>query len=177
MEVLLIKPEEITKFTPLGGNVDIDKYLPVVFDVQVTVIEPLLGETLYNKIKDDFQNNLLTGDYLTLYTNYLKPILRHQCFAEYVEIGSYVVSNGGIFKHQPANSTIVEKSEIQYLAQTQRTKAQMYIERAEKWLCKNHLPEYTTYFQDEIVHKQSVKVSSGWHLTSHRGGYDHANDK
>ncbi len=159
MEVLLIRPEETTEFTPLGGNVDIDKYLPVVFDVQITVIEPLLGCDLYEKIKTDFQNDTLTGDYLTLYTNYLKPILRHQCFAEYVEIGSYVVSNGGIFKHQPQNAQIVEKAEIQYLAQTQRTKAQMYIERAEKWLCKNYLPEYAIY-----CNKNNVKVSSGWHL-------------
>jgi hypothetical protein len=159
MEVLLVKPEEITQFTPLGGNVDIDKYLPCIYDVQVTVIEPLLGCDLYEKIKTDFESDTLAGDYLILYTNYLKPILRHQCFAEYVEIGSYVVANGGIFKHQPVNSTVVEKSEIQYLAQTQRTKAQMYIERAEKWLCKNPLPEYNT-----CCNKTNVKVSSGWHL-------------
>lgn len=159
METLLIKPEEITQFTPLGGNVDIDKYLPVVFDVQITVIEPLLGTVLYEKIKTDFENDALTGLYLTLYTNYLKPILRHQCFSEYVEIGSYIVSNSGIFKHNPQNAEVVTKDEVQYLAQTQRTKAQMYIDRAEKWLCKNQIPEYMS-----SCHKVDVKVSSGWHL-------------
>lgn len=159
MEILLIKPSEIAEFTPLGGNVDTDKYLPCVYDVQIMVIEPLLGVDLYEKIKADFEADELAGNYLILYTNYLKPILRHQCFAEYVEIASYVVANGGVFKHQPANSQVVEKSEVQYLAQTHRTKTQVYIERAEKWLCTANLPEYNSY-----CNKNSVKVSSGWHL-------------
>jgi hypothetical protein len=158
MEILLIRPSEITEFTPLGGNVDIDKYKPCIFDVQVTVIEPLLGTELYEKIRTDFNNDALSGDYLILYNNYLKPILRHQVFAEYSEIASYIVGNGGIFKHQPADSQVVDKNEVQYLAQTQRTKAQAYVDRAKKWLCANPLPEYNTC--DTI----NVKVTSGWYL-------------
>lgn len=159
MEILLVKPEEITQFTPMGGNVDTDKYLPVLFDVQITVIEPLLGTDLYEKIKTDFAADNLSGNYLTLYTNYLKPIIRHQCFAEYAEIGNYIVANGGIFKHQPQNAVIVEQNEVKELAQTQRTKAQTYIERAQRWLCENNLPEY--YTSDNRI---NVSVSSGWHL-------------
>lgn len=159
MEILLVRPEEITQFTPMGGNVDIDKYLPIIFDVQITVIEPLLGSDLYLKIKTDFEADNLTGDYLILYTDYLRPILRHQCFAEYVEIGSYVVANGGIFKHTNQNSETVSKEEIQYLAQTQRTKSQTYIERAQRWLCENNLPEYNAS-NDKV----NVSVTNGWHL-------------
>lgn len=158
METLLIKPEDITQFTPMGGNVDIDKYTPVIYDVQVLVIEPLLGEELYKKIKEDFKNDDLSGKYLELYDNHLKPILRHQVFAEYVEIGSFSVANAGIFKHQPDNSEVVSKSEVQYLASTQRTKAQTYIDRAEKWLRKSGLPEYKGCGNGD------VKVSVGWYL-------------
>jgi hypothetical protein len=158
MEILLIRPSEITEFTPLGGNVDIDKYKPCIFDVQVTVIEPLLGTDLYEKIRTDFDNDTLAGLYLELYDSYLKPILRHQVFAEYVEICSYISSNGGLYKHQPTDGQIVDKNEVQYLAQTQRTKAQSYIQRAEDWLCKNNLPEY------KRCSTINVKVSGGWHL-------------
>lgn len=142
----------------MGGNVDIDKYKPCIFDVQVTVIEPLLGNELYEKIKTDFDSDELAGLYLELYDSYLKPILRHQVFAEYVEIGAYTVANGGIFKHQPDNSEVVSKSEVQYLAQTQRTKAQMYVERAKKWLCENNIPEYSRCEQGK------TRLSGGWHL-------------
>lgn len=159
MEILLIRPSEITAFTPLGGNVDIDKYTPCIYDVQIMVIEPLLGADLYEKIKTDFASDSLDGLYDVLYNDYLKPILRHQTFAEYAEIGSYVVDNGGIFKHSPTDSEVVSKSEAQYLAQTQRSKSQHYIERAKKWLKENDLPEYKM-----CCDKNKVKVTSGWHL-------------
>lgn len=159
METLLIRPSEVTQYTPMGGNVDVDKYIPCIYDVQVTVIEPLLGTELYEKIKQDFQDNTLTGDYETLFNSYLKPILRHQVFAEYVEIGSYTVANGGIFKHVPENAEAVGKSEVQYLAQTQRTKAQMYIERAERWLKQSDIPEYKGNCRG-----RDIKVSGGWFL-------------
>lgn len=144
----------------MGGNVDVDKYLPCIYDVQITVIEPLLGTALYDKMLTDFGTDTLSGKYLTLYDDYLKPILRHQVFAEYVEIGSYTVSNAGIFKHQPENSEVVSKAEVQYLAQTHRTKAQLYIERAEK-----HLRDVT--FDERISScngRNGVQVTGGWHI-------------
>jgi hypothetical protein len=161
METLLIRPSEITEFTPLGGNVDTDKYLFVVFDVQVTVIQSLLGDDLYNKIIEDFTNESLTGEYETLYTDYIKPILRHQVFAEYVEIGSYMVTNAGIFKHAPENSEVVSKSEVQYLAQTERSKSQLMIDRAERWLRKSSIEEYKDRGCDG---RNNIQTSSGWHL-------------
>lgn len=157
MEILLIRPSEITAYTPMGGNVDVDRYIPCILDVQVTVIEPLLGTKLYEKIRKDFQDQTLEGDYEVLFNSYLKPILRHQVFAEYVEVGNYIVANGGIFRHTPENAEAVTKADIQYMAQTQRAKAQMYIGRAERWLQNNLLPEYAENCKD-------VKVSGGWLL-------------
>lgn len=161
METLLIRPSEITEFTPLGGNVDTDKYLPCVYDVQIMVIQPLLGDDLYTKIVTDFANDDLTGEYETLYTVYLKPILRHQVFAEYIEIGSYTVGNAGIYKHAPADSEVVSKSEVQYFAQTHRTKSQTYIDRAKRWLRKSSIEEY----KDRDCNSKGInQTSSGWHL-------------
>lgn len=159
MATLLIRPSEITEFTPMGGNVDEDKYLPCVFDVQVTVIEPLLGEALFDKVLEDFADNSLTGLYLELYNTYLTPILRHQVFAEYIEIGAYMVTNAGIFKNQPDNAVVAEKSEIQYFAQTHRSKAQLYIDRCKKWLKTSGIPEYKN---DNCGGNNNVKVTGGW---------------
>jgi len=156
MEVLLIRTAEITAFTPLGGNVDIDKYKPCILNVQNMVIEPLLGKDLFNKIKTDFQNDALTSDYLVLYESYLKPILRHQVFAEYAEIASYQVANGGIFKFSQENTEVVSKEEAQYLASTERNKAQFYITRCENWLHDTNLPEYKR--------TNKIKTSTGWFL-------------
>jgi len=70
-EFLFITPEEIASTTLLGGNVDPQKYLFCIANVQLTTIEPLLGSELYDKIYADAENNVLAGDYLTLYENYI----------------------------------------------------------------------------------------------------------
>jgi len=155
---LFIRPSEVTEFTPLGGNVDPAKYTNCIYDVQVLVIQPMLGEKLYEKIYKDFVDNTLTGKYKELFDNHIKHIMRHQVFAEYVETGSYVVANAGIFKHAPQNSEVVTKSEVQYLAGVSRSKAQTYIERAKAWLSKNNLSEYTACSGNKVT------VGIGWKL-------------
>jgi len=164
MTTLLIKAAEITKSTPMGGNVDVDKYIYLIKDVQVTVIEPLLGTKLYNKLQVDYAADTLTGDYLALVEDYIKPILIHSSFAEYVVIAAYNVSNGGINKSQPENTTAVSKSEVDYLSEKQRSKAQVYIERCERFLCTETFPEYGTQDNDYDIRSQDVNYMGGWSL-------------
>jgi hypothetical protein len=162
--VLLIKSSEITKNTPMGGNVDPDKYIYCVKDAQVSILEPLLGTKLFDKILADFASDSLTGIYATLVNEYLKPILIHSAFADYVVIGAYNVANGGIYKHNPQNSETVSKSEIDYLAEKQRGKAQVYIERAERYLCANDFPEYKTQDNSYDIKSQDINYLGGWKL-------------
>lgn len=161
-ELLFIQPNEISKTTVLGGNVDIDKYQFCIINTQVSVIEPLLGTELYDYIIAQVTADTLSGDYLTLYTEFIKPITKNEALAEYIEISSYALNNGGLFKHAPESAEIVDKDEAQFLAGKYHSLAQMYVGRFNKWICKNILPEYKTY-QDE-VNAQKIKVSSGWYF-------------
>ena len=65
-ELLFISPQEMTNTTILGGNVDFDKYRLNILNVQKTVIEPLLGTELYDKIVADVTAATITGDYETI---------------------------------------------------------------------------------------------------------------
>ncbi|MDG3582054.1 hypothetical protein [Galbibacter pacificus] len=163
---LLIKAEDLTKGTPLGGNIDVSKYLHVIKEVQVFVIEPILGTKLYKKILSDYLSNALDNDYKALYEDYIKPIIIYSVAAEYVIIASYNVANGGIFKHQPENGEAVNKSEVDYLAQNQRNKADAYIKRLQKFLCTVNLPEYTTAQEEnyDITPDRSFRYTGGWNL-------------
>lgn len=163
MEYLLINPTDIAKTTILGGNVDVDKYRYCVYNAQIIVIEALLGTELYNKIITEAEANTLAGLYLDLYTKFVKPILKNEALAEYLEVASYSVTNGGIFKHVPESSNVVEKEEAQYLAQKYHSIAEAYIIRFNKWICKNPLTEYKTY-QDEVNATRDLKVTGGWFL-------------
>ena len=159
-ELLFIQPSEIAKTTVLGGNVDVDKYQFCVLNTQISVIEPLLGSELYDYIVTNYLT--LTGLYLTLYTEFVKPITKNEALAEYIEISSYTLDNAGLFKHSPDNAEVVDKEEAQFLAGKYHALAQMYVQRFNKWICNNDITEYKIS-QDE-VNAQSIKVTSGWFL-------------
>jgi len=72
----------------------------------------VLGEVLYETIVIEFENDTWTGDNELLYTKYIKPFLIHASAMEYLKIGAYQVSNGGIYKHTPDNGTPVDKIEV-----------------------------------------------------------------
>jgi len=156
--VLLIRASDLTKNTPLGGNIDIDRYTPCVWDAQVLKLEPLLGQALYDKIMTDFENDDLSGLYLTLYTNYIKPFIIHASAENYLLIGAYQIANGGIFKHTAENAESISKEEVDYLYVNQREKAEAYALRMKKWLSRpeNTITEYYEYAQ--IVDRQDVNM-------------------
>lgn len=162
-EFLFITPQEMASTTILGGNVDIDKYLFCIANVQLTTIEPLLGTELYDKILEEAEADTLAGLYLTLYNDYVKPITKNEATAQYIEIASYMLTNGGLFKHTGENIEVVDKQEAQFLAQKYSGLAQMYVKRFEKWICKNPLTEYKTY-QDDVNADRNIRLTAGWKL-------------
>ena len=162
-EFLFITPQELIQGTIIGGNVDVDKYITSVANVQVTTIEPLLGSELYNKIQTEAETDTLNGLYLTLYEDYVKPITKAESTAEYIEICSYILDNGGLYKHTADNSEIVDKQEAQYLAGKYHNMAQMYVNRFQKWISKNPLIEYKTT-QDDVNATKDVSLYAGWKL-------------
>ena len=163
MEYLVINPTDISKTTILGGNVDVDKYRYCIYNVQLLVLEPLLGTELYNKVLADAEANTLAGLYLDLYTKFVKPIVKNEALAEYLEVASYLVTNGGIYKHTAENSEIVDKQEVQYLAGKYHSIGQALIQRFEKWICHNTIAEYKTW-QDEVNASKNIKTTGGWYL-------------
>ena len=157
-ELLFIQPSEITKTTVLGGNVDIDKYQFCIVNAQISVIEPLLGTELYDYIITNIET--LSGDYLTLFTEFVRPIVKNEALAEYIEISSYTLDNGGLFKHSPEGAEVVDKEEAQYLAGKYHALAQMYVQRFNKWICNHTITEYKTY-QDEVNASKNIKLTGG----------------
>ena len=85
-QFLFISPTEIKQSTVVGGNVDDDKFVFVISDVQNTTILPLLGQELYDVILAGADAGNLTGLYLELYTKYVQPITKYQTVANFVLI-------------------------------------------------------------------------------------------
>jgi len=164
-EYLFITPTDLKSTTVLGGNVDEDKYLFCVADIQITLIERLLGTELYDKIKSEADAGTITGDYETILNEYVKPITKHAALANYIKIANFQVGNGGVFKNAPDQKQIVEADEIDELAERYRNMADVYVLRFNKWICKNSasIPEYKLE-QDDVNASRDISNSSGWWL-------------
>lgn len=169
----LIKINEVIQGTSISGNIDVDKINPIIRDVEALTILPLIGQTLYDEINLQLTNSTLTTLNEALLNGYLKPILKYQSCAEIIEISAYVVANGGVFKHTPKDAEVVSKSEIQYLAQIYRGKAQAHIQRCELFLCRNGLQHTYSYGINDIgvggfyvsdLKLSNPKTSGGWFL-------------
>lgn len=163
MEYLFITPQELKSTTILGGNVDKDKFLFSIANTQIISIQELLGTELYDYILEHAEADTLVGDYLEMYTKYIKPITKNQALAEYIKISAYMITNGGAFKHTSDNAENMSDEEIMRLADTYSGIADSYIRRFMKWICKHDIPEYKTY-QDEVNASKSVKNRSGWYF-------------
>lgn len=161
--LLFISPEELVSTTIIGGNVDRDKFEMNIENVMITVIEPLLGTELYDKIVTDVTAGTTTGLYLTLFNDYIKPITKNQACAEYVTVSGFMITNGGAFKHSPENSELMDKDEKALISTIYSSKADTYIQRFEKWICKNPLTEYKTS-QDEVNASKDISLTAGWYF-------------
>jgi len=150
MEYLILSDQDILENTVLGGNIDTDKYKFCVQDAQLSKLVEILGEDLYEKIKTDFENNTLEGDYLVLYQKYIKMFLIHQSAVEYLINGALQISNGGIFKMTPQNGTPAEQESIDILIANQKNKSEIYQGRMDTFLNRVNLPEYKSN-QDNII--------------------------
>ncbi len=166
-EFLFIAPSTLRESTILDGNIDVDKVTLNIVNVQLTVIEPLLGTELYDKILADASTGgdtgSLTGDYLFLYTEFVRPITKHQSVAEYVTVSGFMITNAGAFKHQPDNAEIMDKDEKALVSQIYSGLADTFIIRFEKWIGLNPLPEYKTS-QDEVNASKDIDNTGGWYL-------------
>lgn len=166
-ELLFLTPEEITSTTIVGGNVDVDKYLPIVLETQLKTVEEMLGSELYNKLISDIENDTLTGDYETLLNDFVKPITKNQSVASYILKSPYSLGNGGLFKRTYNGVETVEYKEVERLSQTYSSTAQIYIYRFNKWIGNNPLPEYKTY-QDEVNASKNINLNNGWYFGENR---------
>ena len=141
---LLITRDDIVKLTALGGNVDIDKFVQFVLIAQDIHLQNYLGTQLLEKIQSDILANTLTGNYQILVEKYLKAMLIHWAMVEYLPFAAYTIANAGVYKHTSENSENVEKNEVDFLIEKERSIAQNYTERFLDYISFNQdlFPEY-----------------------------------
>ena len=147
-EALLISRKDVVKFTSMNGNIDTDHFIQYVKIAQDKHIENYLGSDLINKIKADIVASSLSGDYLSLVNNEIKPALLHWTMVEYLPFSNYTIANKGVFKHTSENADSVSKEEIDYLIEKERNTAQYYTNRLIEYLTFNAPSKFPEYYSN-----------------------------
>ena len=162
---LFISRTDLVKNSIIDGNLDTDKFIFFIKISQEIHIQNYLGSKLYDKISADIIAGTLTGDYLSLVTDYLQPMLIHYAMMDYLPFAAYQIKNGGVFKHNSENSETVSKDEIDFLTKKQRDFAEYYTRRFIDYICfnSNKFPEYNNNTETDIYPDKDTN-SSNWVL-------------
>lgn len=164
-QALLITDADLVKFTATNGNVDTDKFVQFIKIAQDIHIQNYLGTKLIEKIEADIIAGTLAGNYLSLVTTYVKPMLIHWAMVEYLPFAAYTIANKGVYKHSSENSENVDKNEIDFLIEKERSIAQHYTERFINYMCFNNnlFPEYNTNSNDDMYPDRMNNYTS-WYI-------------
>jgi hypothetical protein len=162
---LFVSRDEIVKFTALNGNIDTDNFLQWVKVAQDIHIQSYLGTKLFKKINDDLVAGTLAGNYLSLTNVYIKPMLIHWSLVEYLPFAAYTISNKGVYKHNSETSDTVNKEEIDFLVEKERSIAENYSRRFIDYMSFNQslYPEYNTNSNADVYPTKEADFN-GWVL-------------
>jgi len=165
-EALLITRKDVVKFTAMNGNVDTDKFIQYVKIAQDVHIQNYVGTDLLKAIQDKIIASTLTGDYLSLVTVYIKPMLIHWAMVEYLPFAAYTIANKGVYKHSSENAENVSKEEVDFLMEKERDIAQYYTDRFIAYMSFNASSKFSEYYSNnnEDVYPDKDASFEGWVL-------------
>lgn len=162
---LFISRTDLVKNSIVSASTDTDLFIQYVKIAQEIHIQNYLGGKLYDKISADIIADTLTGDYLSLVTDFIQPMLIHFALTEYLPFASFSVKSGGIYKHSSENAENASKDEVDYLVNKERDFAEYYTRRFVDYMCFNStkFPEYTSNSDSDVYPDKDVN-SSNWVL-------------
>jgi hypothetical protein len=165
MKALFVTLQEVKRKSILDGNLDPDKFIQFIEVAQDINIQMHLGTALYDKLQNDIISDTLTGNYLSLVNDYIKPMLIWYSQAAYIPFAAYQLSNGGIYKHTTENSESATMDEVNMLVGEAKEKADFYTQRFIDYMSFNsHLyPEFSQN-QDEGMYPNRDINFTGWVL-------------
>ena len=164
-QVLFVSPADVIKRTGINGNVDRDQMIQFIKIAQDIHIQNILGTNLFNKIAADIEADSLSGNYLTLFTDYIQDMVIHWAAIEILPYIHYKVANGGIYTKSAENGENITKQDLDYLVQKERDIAEHYSRRFVDHMAyySSRYPEYNTSSNDDMYPSKN-QTFNGWVL-------------
>ena len=141
---LFIKETDIAELTGFSGNIDSDSIKPAINVAQTTHLKRILGQSLYDKISTEIENNTLSGDYLTIYNDYIVYMTAFFSASIYLSLNTSKTTNAGTYKLNPDNATSSSNNEVVILGNNYKAIATSYEDNFREFMKTISIPEWTS---------------------------------
>ena len=141
---LFIKETDIAELTGFSGNIDADSIKPAINVAQTTHLKRILGQSLYDKISTEIENNTLSGDYLTIYNDYIVYMTAFFSASIYLSLNTSKTTNAGTYKLSPDNATSSSNNEVVILGNNYKAIATSYEDNFREFMKTISIPEWTS---------------------------------
>ena len=168
MASLLISENYLKEYTNINKNVDMTILTPILQEVQDFYIIPLLGSNLYNEVLGQVTTSTVTALNQTL-LDLVVPCMLHYAKMEAMPDMKYRLMNKGVMIKNSENSSAADLSEIQFLMDRSKNKAEIYAQRVTNYL-NRYVSSYPLYIsnveRDEIMPNRN-NFTSGIMIDDH----------
>ena len=132
---LIISEAKVRQFTDINDSVDSSLIKNNVRTAQDVHLQRIIGTKLYDKILSDIDASTLTGDYLTLVSDYITDFLIYATYYETLESIYLRPRNNGLL--QPTggeNSIEIDRSLYNMKRQSIENKMEYYADRLSSYI-------------------------------------------
>jgi hypothetical protein len=163
-EVLFISDVYIKKYTIVNGAVDPNLLYPSVYLSQDKYLAPYLGDSLFEKLKDDIANNTLAGNYQTLVDDYCRKVVLWWTMVEAIPSLTYKLDNATLVQRTSEDATPISDTVMKDAIDRAKSNAETYTKRLVDYLCANSqlFPEYSNNVWPQRSPIGSTKSSSNF---------------
>lgn len=157
---LLISQTYLFEKTSIDDNVNFDKLVPIIEDVQFLKIKPLLGNNLYQEILiQSTPVSTLTAANQTLLDDYILPCMVRYFMSEAVIPFKFKYTNIGIVSKSTDNSQSIEMPAANQLVDFWKNKAEEYGKLMQDFIRANQ-SDYPAFFNNEGLDQRPPEQTS-----------------
>ena len=159
---LMIKPVVVKESTTLATNID-DKIINSnINNAQKKYLLPLLGSTLYTRILDTVSDGTITGDYKSLYDNYIIDCLSAYVKHEVAFDLNFQFTNSGTNQNQIEGYQSATMDKVFALKKQLLADADTHAEILRKHLEANYKTKYPEYKNVGTDYDAVTPLDSGY---------------
>lgn len=166
-KALFITEQYVKNTTPINDNVDLKSLTNAILEAQEIHIIEAIGSGLYNDLAAKIVAGTLTGNDATLVNTYIRPTLKYWVLVEGIPMMLFKLTNKAVSTSTSANSSPVQETNIDYLVNRFKAKAELYQDRMIRYIQAN--PNLFPLFYNQTggvdtIYPKNAIFTTDWYL-------------